>query len=134
VINLNSDELDGNSAQDFLPAGGKAADSDKLDGLDSTRFMGAFSGRMYAHTETNSTPVKTITVLCPGSGNDIGKVVDGYAQISPITSQSPIPVALQSVGGNGDSAWTATASEMAPYDGDWSIPVNVICARSSPGP
>jgi hypothetical protein len=134
VINLNSDELDGQNASEFLPAGGKAADSDKLDGLDSTQFMSDFSGRMYAHTETNSTPVKTITVLCPGSGNNIGKVVDGYAQISPITPQSPIPVALRSMGSNGDSAWTATASEMAPYDGDWSISVNVLCVKSSPGP
>ena len=130
MINLNSDELDGNSAQDFLPAGGKAADSDKLDGLDSTQFMGTFSGRMDAHTDTNSTPVKTITVQCPGTG----RVVDGYAQTVPDASASPIPVALQTVGSFGDNFWKATASEMAPYDGNWGISVNVLCVKSPPGP
>ena len=130
VLNLNSDELDGKSARDFLPAGGKAADADKLDGLDSTQFMGDFAGRMDAHTETNSTPVKTITVQCPGTG----RVVDGYAQTVPDASVSPIPVALQTVGSFGDNFWKATASEMAPYDGNWGISVNVLCVKSQPGP
>ena len=130
VANLNSDELDGKSASDFLPAGGKAADSDKLDGLDSAQFMGDFAGRMDAHTETNSTPVKTITVQCPGTG----KVVDGYAQTVPDTAASPIPVALQTVGSFGDNFWKATASEMVPYDGNWGISVNVLCVKSPPGP
>ena len=131
VTNLNSDELDGKSASDFLPAGGKAADSDKLDGLDSTQFMGTFAGRMDAHTETNSTPMKTITVQCPGTS----RVVDGYAQIVPDTvALSPIPVALQTVGSYGDNFWKATASEMVPYDGNWGISVNVLCVKSPPGP
>jgi hypothetical protein len=39
VTNLNSDQLDGQDASAFLPAGGKAADSDRLDGIDSTQFQ-----------------------------------------------------------------------------------------------
>ena len=73
AILLTSDEPDGKSASEFLAAGGKAADADKLDGLDSTRFMGDFAGRMDAFTQTDSTPVKTLTVQCPGTG----KAVDG---------------------------------------------------------
>src|ERR671910_2674508 len=84
VTNLNSDELDGKSAAQFLPAGGKAADAEKLDGLDSTQFLGRFSGRNDAITsEVNSAQFKSISVQCLGTGNDIGKVVDGYAQIFP---------------------------------------------------
>jgi len=130
VTNLNSDALDGKSASDFLPAGGKAADSDSLDGLDYTKFMGDFSSRMDAHTETNSTATKSITVQCPGTG----RVVDGYAQTVPDAATSPIPVALQTVGSFGDDFWKATASEMAPYDGNWGISVNVLCVESPPGP
>ena len=135
VLNLNSDELDGKSASEFLPAGGKAADADKFDGLDSTQFMGTFSGRNDAFTsEFDSTQLKSVSVQCPGPGNDIGKVVDGYAQIYPNTPESPIPVALQTVGSVGDSIWKATASEMAPYDGNWGISVSVLCVKSPPGP
>ena len=132
VTNLNSDELDGKSAAQFLPAGGKAAE--KLDGLDSTQFLGRFSGRNDAITsEVNSAQFKSISVQCLGTGNDIGKVVDGYAQIFPNTSESPIPVALQTVGSVGDSTWKATASEMAPYDGNWGISVSVLCVDTPPG-
>jgi len=37
---LNADRVDGRSADDFLAAGGKAADADRLDGRDSTDFLG----------------------------------------------------------------------------------------------
>jgi hypothetical protein len=84
---------------------------------------------MDAFTETNSTPVKTVSVQCPGTG----KVVDGYAQIVPQAASSPIPVALQTVGSLGDDFWRATASEMAPCDGNWGISVNVLCVNSPPG-
>lgn len=39
VANLNADRLDGKSSEEFLGAGGKAADADKLDGKDSAAFM-----------------------------------------------------------------------------------------------
>jgi hypothetical protein len=130
VGNLNADELDGKSDKEFLPAGGKAADSDKLDGLDSTQFMGDFAGRNDATTsEVNSTRFKSVDVHCPGTT----KVVDGYAQVYPNTAESPIPVALQAVGSVGDMIFRATASEMAPYDGNWGISVSVLCVKSPPG-
>ena len=131
VLNLNSDELDGKSATNFLPVGEKAADSDRLDGLDSTQFIGDFAGRMDTFTSVgDSTQFKTVSVQCPGTG----RVVDGYAQIYPNTADSPIPVALQTVGSIGDNIWKATASEMVPYDGNWGISVNVLCVKSPPGP
>jgi len=127
----NADKLDNKDSTDFYAAGSKVADSDKLDGLDSTQFMGTFSGRMDAFTsESNSTQFKTISVQCPGTG----RVVDGYAEISPNTADSPIPVALQTVGSLGNNIWKATASEMVPYDGNWGISVNVLCVKSPPGP
>jgi len=130
VLNLNSDELDGQSASEFLLAGGKAADSDSLDGLDSTQFMGDFAGRNDAITsEFNSTQFKSVDVHCLGTS----KAVDGYAQVYPNTASAPIPVALQTVGSVGDSIFRATASEMAPYDGNWGISVSVLCVKSPPG-
>src|SRR5262249_44749017 len=39
VANLNAAMVGGKQATDFLPVAGKAADSDKLDGLDSTAFL-----------------------------------------------------------------------------------------------
>jgi hypothetical protein len=39
VAKLNADMVDGKHASAFLPAMGKAADSDKLDGIDSTGFL-----------------------------------------------------------------------------------------------
>ena len=126
VSNLNSDKLDSKSAQDFLPAGGKAADADRLDGLDSAQFMGDFAGRDDAVTsEFNSAQFKTVSVQCLGTG----MVVDGYAQVYPNTAESPIPVALQTVGSVGDTIFRATASEMAPYEGNWGISVSVLCVK-----
>ncbi len=129
VLNLNSDELDGKSAPDFLPAGGKAADAESLDGADSTQFMRNFSGRVDAHTESNSSQLKTISVQCP-SGE---RVVDGYADIMP-SGANYIPVALQTVGSIGNNVWTATAAEMVPYEGNWGISVNVLCVTAPLGP
>ncbi len=39
ATNLNADLVDGMDASAFLPAGGKAGDSDALDGIDSTGFV-----------------------------------------------------------------------------------------------
>jgi len=41
VIRLNADKLDGLDSTAFLGAASKAADADKLDGMDSTAFLGA---------------------------------------------------------------------------------------------
>ena len=132
VANLNSDELDDKSASDFLPAGGKAADADKLDGLDYTQFMGTFSGRTDYHTESDSSQLKSVAVQCPSGG----RVVDGYANLVHNGSAGTnfAPLALQKVGSLGNDYWVATAAEMAPYEGNWSISVNVLCVKSPPGP
>ena len=47
-----------------------------------------------ASSKSSGLGVPTISVQCPGTG----RVVDGYAEISPNTADSPIPVALQTVG------------------------------------
>jgi hypothetical protein len=44
VAKLNADLVDGKHASAFLPVAGKAVDSDKLDGLDSTAFQARVSG------------------------------------------------------------------------------------------
>lgn len=41
VTNLHADKLDNKDASEFLPIGGKAVDSDKLDGIDSTQLTRA---------------------------------------------------------------------------------------------
>ena len=134
VTNLNSDELDGKSASEFLPVGGKAADADKLDGLDSTQFMGTFSGRYVdAQSVSDSSQLKSAYAQCP-SGE---RAVDGSANLQHLgggggTVSNFAPLALQSVGSAGDDAWRAVAAEMAPYDRDWSISLNVLCVKSSP--
>ena len=131
VTNLNSDELDGKSAPDFLPAGGKAADAETLDGLDSTQFMGNFSGRYVAtNSVSSSAQLKSAYVQCP-SGE---RAVDGGANLvhNGDTVSNFAPLALQSVGSVGDDAWRAIAAEMAPYEGDWSISLNVLCVPYSP--
>ncbi len=48
VANLNADQLDGKSEVDFLAINGKAADSDELDGKDSSEFAGS------AHTHSGA--------------------------------------------------------------------------------
>ncbi len=44
VVNLNADMVGGKRASAFLPVAGTAADSDKLDGLDSTAFQPFLTG------------------------------------------------------------------------------------------
>jgi hypothetical protein len=45
VANLNADKLDDKSSENFLASDGKAADSDKLDGSDSTAFATGVGGK-----------------------------------------------------------------------------------------
>lgn len=58
VANLNADRLDGKSASDFYPRGGTVADSERLDGMDST---GVF-------TQRTNTYVVLATARGPGGG------------------------------------------------------------------
>jgi hypothetical protein len=81
-------------------------------------------------SESNSAQFKTISVQCPGTG----RVVDGYAEISPNTASEPIPAREPTVCSASNNIWKATASEMVPYDGNWGISVNVLCVKSPPGP
>jgi hypothetical protein len=48
VVNLNADLLDSHDSAYFLPKTGKAADSDKLDGVDSTGFVHG-KGKTYGY-------------------------------------------------------------------------------------
>lgn len=80
VDNLNADELDGQEASAFLPAGGTATNADKLDGKDSAAFIeGGPSGRggsatgsavavnPGAFTTIFETPDFRIAYQCPGA-------------------------------------------------------------------
>jgi hypothetical protein len=68
VTNLNSDELDGNSSSAFLGAGQKAADSDKLDGIDSTNFVQENS-TSFVHG--NGTAYQGAVDVVPGSTSNL---------------------------------------------------------------
>jgi hypothetical protein len=68
VANLNSDELDGKSASEFLGANQKAADSDKLDGLDSTDFV---RGSSSAFVHGNGTAYQGAVDVPPGSTSNL---------------------------------------------------------------
>ena len=64
VANLNADRLDGKSSEEFLGAGGKAADADKLDGQDSSRFLPA---EIYEKSVTQTIPAGSsdgVTTSC----------------------------------------------------------------------
>ena len=67
VDNLNADQLDNRDASQFVTTFGKANDSERLDGRDSTAF---FSGKTYNKAGTrvdNPGAVRTVTATCdPG--------------------------------------------------------------------
>lgn len=75
VTNLNADTLDGQEASAFLGANAKAADADKLDGLDSTQFIqgggmaqrGAAAVSPGAFLTIMQTPEIRIAYSCPAS-------------------------------------------------------------------
>lgn len=80
VEKLNADLLDGQSADQFVPLGGTAFNSDNLDGKDSTSF---FSGKTYTARRDEAGPGggqdKFMTVSCdPGD-----KVLGGGGGVSP---------------------------------------------------
>jgi hypothetical protein len=63
IRDLNADQLDGRSSEYFLPKTAKAADSDKLDGIDAGGFMQG-GGRIYArHLEGVATSNTDGTLL-----------------------------------------------------------------------
>src|SRR5436190_12339157 len=72
VANLNSDQLDGRDSTNFLPKSGKAADSAKLDGIDSSGLIQG-TGKHYQQRITLDTNTVTGTALdIPGLGEIIG--------------------------------------------------------------
>jgi len=74
VTNLNADKLDGKDSTAFLGATAKAADSDQLDGIDSTQFtQGKGSVRRHFETFPNGATVTfgesgifSLTLTCNG--------------------------------------------------------------------
>jgi hypothetical protein len=85
VTNLNADRLDGVDSSGFLPATGKAADSNLLDGLDSTAFTQGGGHLSEAHLDTVqngaqgtliTVPGISVTYTC-GSNPDILMSLDG---------------------------------------------------------
>lgn len=127
----DSETLDGKDSSDFYAAGSKVADSGTLDGFDSGRFMFKPSGppRTFSSTSDSSTS-KFVNAACrPGE-----IAVNGKAWVSrpTVTTEPPpegFPVALQMSGVSSDNdAWSATAAEMVPYEGEWRLYVSVSCA------
>lgn len=130
VVNLNSDELDGMSADGFYASGSTVADAERLDGADSADFMRYFSRYVTARSEEDSLDKKTVAASCPA-----GEVaLSGRATVNTQRiSHNPIdlPVALQSAGPLG-ARWSATARETEAYDGDWNLQVTAYCVQAPP--
>lgn len=90
VANLNADLLDGLSAVSFLAATGKAADSNRLDGMDSTQFVrgGGSVTMIRAATTTFSsglTETDLGTFVGPSGApflNVHGNCADHYGQVT----------------------------------------------------
>jgi hypothetical protein len=78
VTNLNADLLDGLTSADFLRATGKAADADKLDGLDSTALQKRVTGACTAGSMVTAVNADG-TVVCAA---DAGTT---YTGTDPIT-------------------------------------------------
>ena len=126
VAKLNADELDGKSAGDFLADGGKAADTEKLDGLDSKEFMRDPSYTPWVKSVADSSRHKVVAAPCPSENVPIGGSVRITATSGPGTG-SEVPVALTVSEAAGSSGWRAEAQEMVPFDGDWYLLVDPIC-------
>jgi len=129
VKNLNADELDGKDAEAFQAAGSKAADAERLDGIDSDGFMRYFNRYVTESSSAeDSADKKTVAASCPqGEVALSGRATVGTGRAShdPID----IPAALQSVGSTGAS-WSATARETEPYDGTWNLRVTAYCVQA----
>jgi hypothetical protein len=129
VEKLNADLLDGQSADQFLPLGGKAFDSDKLDGLEPAEI--GINGYENVRKEgaLDSTSVKSLSAACsPGK-----EVIGGGAEVFPSNAdpnRTNAPIALRTNGPdiNGLESWSATALEVEPYPFEWLLFVRVICA------
>jgi len=117
VANLNADELDGKSAGDFLADGGKAADTEKLDGLDSKEFMRDPSYTPWVKSVADSSRHKVVAAPCPSENVPIG----GSVRITATSGPGTVSEAA------GSSGWRAEAQEMVPFDGDWYLLVDPIC-------
>jgi hypothetical protein len=80
-------------------------------------------------TETSpagSQVTQNATASCPAGKR-------AFAGSAHIVAPPGAPVALQESGGGGGSGypapgWFASAREMAPYAGDWSVTVSAFCA------
>jgi len=103
ATNLNADLLDGRDSTYFLPTTGKAADANKLDGIDSTGFVrgrGTLLSNRIVFVPTNTKTLLTIPGLgylqayCPTGGagayvvwgNNSGGPVDVW-QVGPAASK-----------------------------------------------
>ena len=129
VANLNADELDGRGAGDFLAASGKAADTEKLDGLDSNEFMRRPSYTPWVMSVVDSSRHKVVTATCPSGHIAIGGSARITATSGPGTG-SEVPVALTVSGGAGSGGWRAEAQEMVPFEGNWYLLVDPLCVSS----
>jgi hypothetical protein len=152
VEKLNADLLDGQSAGQFVPLGGKAFDSDHLDGRDSTSFADGTGGKAddadkldgldSTHIGINgyvnirkdsafdSSTFKFVSVDCPPGK----EVVGGGANVFPSLFDSNrvnAPIALRTNGPdlNGFERWDVEAVETQPYGFEWMIFARVICAN-----
>jgi hypothetical protein len=76
ATNLNADKLDGKSEADFYAAGSKVADSELLDGIDSSGFAAAYK--------------RTVVVSPVGTDTENGQaLLDGISSITDASASKP---------------------------------------------
>lgn len=155
ATNLSADEIDGKDSAQFLAANGKAADlldgqdssafagaghnhdgryhasgstvadSDRLDGYDSSAFMRddlTIEVAQLAYTSDYHT--RSVTAECPGDKRATG----GGGQVEGGIGAN-IALTQSWTSGRG---WSVTAKEMSPYAGEWSLAAFAVCTSVSP--
>ena len=122
VANLNADQVDGMNSSSFLGANAQAADSSKLDGLDSTQFVQGGGSISVIHT-----------ALPPGMAGVLigtpGGIVRLFASCFNASGTQGARISLENISNfaitflREGSQGATTAKVLAPSDYDFDMPV-----------
>ena len=131
----DSDKLDGQDSSAFLGAGAKAADSDRLDGRDSSEFLGDTVTVVQNFTNFASNNFGTGSVFCPAGYTATGGGVDPANVLElAVTSSAPLvggtrPQGLVNGQHGSSNGWFGAVARQT-STGDFSFKVAVICSQS----
>ncbi len=96
VANLNADKLDGMDASDFVADSEKAADSNQLDGIDSTGFVQGMGETIHGEAIVPASQGVVlynkefmISFQCGGSGNGAVHFENRWALSAPPVHRPP---------------------------------------------